>query len=84
MAGIAQNRQKCLIFIVVPPTRTKIREMGKQEKKHDVLGKHTNIYQNVYIYTHPCTMKHITTNTHIHIQIHIMCYSIQIVLSDIA
>ena len=33
MAGIAQNGQKRLIFIVVPQVRTKMREKGKREKK---------------------------------------------------
>ena len=32
MAGIAQNGQKRLMFIVVPQVRTKIREKGKREK----------------------------------------------------
>ena len=33
MIGIAQNRQKCLIFTAVPQIRTKMREKGKQEEK---------------------------------------------------
>ena len=33
MAGIAQNGQKRLIFIVVPEVRTKMREKGKREKQ---------------------------------------------------
>ena len=35
LAGIAQNGQKRLIFIVVPQVRTKMRERGKlgKEKK---------------------------------------------------
>ena len=46
MAGIAQNGQKRLIFIVVPQFRTKKREKGKRKKKHvngEVKAKHTNI-----------------------------------------
>ena len=35
MAGIAQNEQKRLIFIMVPQVRTKIKEKGKQKKKHE-------------------------------------------------
>ena len=42
MAGIAQNRQKSLIFIVVPQVRTKMREEGKQEKKHENENIHVN------------------------------------------
>ena len=33
MAGLAQNGQKCIIFIAVPQFRTKMREKGKREKK---------------------------------------------------
>ena len=33
MAGIAQNGQKHLIFIVVPQVKTKMREKGKREKR---------------------------------------------------
>ena len=33
MAGIAQNGQKRLIFIVVPQVRTKMREKGKRDIK---------------------------------------------------
>ena len=35
MAGIAQNGQNCLIFIVIPQVRTKMRGRGKREKKHE-------------------------------------------------
>ena len=35
MAGIAQNRQGYLIFIVVPRVRTEMREKDKREKKHE-------------------------------------------------
>ena len=35
MAGIAQNGQNRLIFIVVPQVRTKMRERSKREKKHE-------------------------------------------------
>ena len=35
MVGIAQNEQKRLIFIVVLQFRTKMREKGKREKKHE-------------------------------------------------
>ena len=34
MAGIAQNRQKHLIFIVIPQVRTEMREKGKREKQN--------------------------------------------------
>ena len=50
MAGIAQNGQKRLIFIVVPEVRTKMREKGKREKQQQqqhenekVKGKYTAI-----------------------------------------
>ena len=35
MAGIAQNRQKRLIFIVVPQVRTKMKEKGKRKKNEN-------------------------------------------------
>ena len=35
MAGIAQNGQKLLIFIVVTKVRTNMREQGKRGKKHE-------------------------------------------------
>ena len=60
MAGIAQNGQKRLIFIVVPQVKTKMREKGKRGKKNQqqqqhkneyAKGKYTNIYAYVYIHT---------------------------------
>ena len=35
ITGIAQNGKKRLIFIVVPQVRTKMREKGKEGKKHE-------------------------------------------------
>ena len=34
MAGLSQNGQKRIIFIVVPRVRTKMREKGKREKNN--------------------------------------------------
>ena len=52
MAGIAQNGQKRLIFIVVPQVKTKMREKGNQDKKKKkkkkIQGKHTNIQRKIY------------------------------------
>ena len=51
MAGIAQNGQKRLIFIVVPQVKTKMREKGKQDKKKKtkkIQGKYTNIQRKIY------------------------------------
>ena len=84
MAGIVQNGQKRLIFIVIPQIRMKIREKGKRGKntRMDKSKENTLTYIDKYIYTHPQTYKHINTDTHIHIQ-HIMRYSSQRVLFDI-
>ena len=38
MAEIAQNGKKCLIFIVVPQVRTKMREKGKRDKNKTKTG----------------------------------------------
>ena len=62
MAGIAQDGQKNLIFIVVPQVRTKMREKGKCEKNNigmDKSKENTLIYIHMYIYTHSRTYKHI-------------------------
>ena len=71
LAGIAQNRQKCLIFIVVPQVRTKMRGKGKLGKQKNPLKmsthRHLNIYKCRYKYSHK----------------QIICYSSQIVLFDI-
>ena len=45
MAGIVQNGQKCLIFIVVSQIRAKMREKGKQGNKS-----WEYIYIYIYIY----------------------------------
>ena len=48
MAGIAQNEQKRLIFIVFPQVRTKVKEKGKREKNKQTneLKTKQNIKQN--------------------------------------
>ena len=58
MAGIAQNGQKRLIFILVPQVTEKMREKGKSKMDK---SKEKNIYPYVYIYTntHLRTYKHI-------------------------
>ena len=69
MAWIAQNGQKCLILIVVPQVRTKMREKGKREKNHEnrqVKRKHTNIYP-MYIYTPSDLQTYKNADTYIHI-----------------
>ena len=80
MAGIVQNGQKRLIFIVVPQGRTKMLEKGKGEKnvRMDKSKENTNIYPYVYIHTYGHN-KYIYTYS----PIHIMCYSSQIVFFDI-
>ena len=52
MAGIVQNGQKRLIFIVVPQGRTKMLEKGKGEKnvRMDKSKENANIYPYVYIH----------------------------------
>ena len=58
MAGIFQNGEKRLIFIVVPQVRTKLREK-LNEKQHEVVkGKYANIYPHVQTPT--------DVETHIH------------------
>ena len=42
MAGIAQNRQKRLIFIVVPQVRTKKQKWEKQKRKQINKKTHEN------------------------------------------
>ena len=57
MAGIAQNGQKSLIFIVVPQSLKSERKWEKrvnEKKTWDI-----NIYININIYTHPRAYKHI-------------------------
>ena len=62
MAGIQQNEQKRLIFIVISRVGTKMREKGNREKKNmgmDKSKENTLIYIHMYIYTHSRTYKHI-------------------------
>ena len=69
MAGIAQNRQRHLIFIVVLPVRTKMREKvkgGKKTREWVRQCKHTNIYPYLYIHTLTDTQTYINTDTHMH------------------
>ena len=61
MVGIAQNGQKCFIFIVVPQVRTKLLEKGEQEKNNmrmDKSKENTLIYIHIYLCTHPRTYKY--------------------------
>ena len=65
---MAQNGQKRIIFIIVSQVRMKVKEQGKQGKKHEngcVKGKHTNVYP--YIHTPMDTEPYIHTDTHMHI-----------------
>ena len=51
MAGLTQNGQKRLIFIVVPQVRTKMREKGKRKRKMRMnkSKENTLIYIQMYI-----------------------------------
>ena len=88
MTGIAQNGQKMgRIFIAVPHVRTKLRQKGKRKKKKEkhengyLKGKHTKICPYVYIRTLTDTQTY--TYRYTYSDIHIMCYSSQIVFLDI-
>ena len=57
MVGIAQNGKKCLIFIVVPQVRTKMREKGKRDKNKTKTGEwisqmKTHQYTSICMYIH--------------------------------
>ena len=76
MVGIAQNGQRRLIFIVVPPVRTKMKEKGKRKNpaRMDKSKENTIIYIDMYMYTHPQTYKHKYRYTYS--QIYVMCLKV--------
>ena len=46
MAGIVQNGEKCLIFIVVPQVRTKLRDSMRIDKSKESTLIYIHTYKN--------------------------------------